>query len=571
MNRRGNPRLRRKGKNNNNFDFERIKSKKIILPISIFILILIFFSVIFSVVNLNNKKIIKGVKIADIDVSDLTQREAANKVTKWVEENSFKDIKIKYDNFEEDIKVEQYSPKIDIDKAVKDAFKEGKTGNIVVDNYQILGALLFSKKIELTVDLNNEKFNNKIADINYNITGISEDSNYYIEDDKLIIKKGKSNLAVDEEKFKKEFCSSMTSSNKEMTIPTKYVEPKEINIDEIYNKIYKEKKDAYISENPKEIHPEINGVDFAISIKEAKKLLKEDKEEYTIPLKITKAEVTMADLGKEAYPYLLGNFSTTYSTNNKNRETNLKLASEKINNTIIYPNEQFSYNKIVGERTISAGYKEAMVYSDGKVVEGIGGGICQLSSTLYNAVIYANLEVTQRHNHRFLTSYVEEGRDATVSWGTLDFCFKNTRNYPIKVVSDVKNGVVNVSIYGTKEEKEYEIVIENKIVELIPYETKYVEDDKMEEGKQEIKQYGANGARSKAYKIVKSNGNVISKEELSTDIYRPLERIIVKGTKKEDSVPMFAEEREDQPKAKNDIKEEKDVINPELLELIKEL
>ena len=326
-------------------------------------------------------------------------------------------------------------------------------------------------------------------------------------------------------------------------------------------------QNAYVSKDPVEVHPEINGVDFNISIEEAGNILKEEKEEYIIPLKITLAETTIEDIGKEAFPHLLGTFSTTYSMANSNRVTNLELAAEKINGTIILPDEIFSYNKVVGQRTIAAGYKEAAVYSGGRVVDGIGGGICQISSTLYNAAIYANLEITERSNHMFLTSYVEAGRDATVSWGSVDFCFRNTRKYPIKIISTVKNGVVTCQIYGMKEEKEYEIVIENKVEETIPYTITYVKDYNKEEKEEEIKQYGSNGAKSITYKITKYNGAVISKEVLSEDSYSPLERIIVKGTKKEEltNAPMFATGEEEE----EDIITEE--IKPELLEMIKEL
>ena len=328
-------------------------------------------------------------------------------------------------------------------------------------------------------------------------------------------------------------------------------------------------ENAYISKDPIEVHPEIDGIDFEISIEEAKNILKEEKEQYIIPLKITFAEVTIEDLGREAFPHLLGTFSTTYSMTNSNRVTNLELAAAKIDGTIILPGETFSYNKVVGQRTISAGYKEAAVYSGGKVVNGIGGGICQISSTLYNAAVYANLEITKRANHMFLTSYVEAGRDATVSWGTVDFCFKNTRKYPIKIVSSVKNGVVTMQIYGMKEETEYEIIIENNIEEIIPYTTKYVKDYTKDEGTEEVKQYGSNGAKSTTYKITKHNGAVVKREILSKDTYSSLERIIVKGTKKIESentsAQIFASSREEA----EDVEIEQ--INPNLLELIKEL
>ena len=255
-----------------------------------------------------------------------------------------------------------------------------------------------------------------------------------------------------------------------------------------------------------------------------------------IPLKITIPKITINNLGEDAFPDKLGEFTTRYDASNKNRSTNLELASAKIDGTVIMPGETFSYNKIVGERTISAGYKEAPVYAGGKVVDGIGGGICQLSSTLYNAVVYANLEVTNRNNHRFTTSYVEIGRDATVSWGTIDFCFKNTREYPIKVVSKVEGGVAKVSIYGIKEEKEYDVTIQSTVTEKIPYTVSYIEDTTLEEGQEVIKQSGAEGAKSITYKIVKYNGMIISKTVLSTDSYSAMERIIKRGTKKVETV-----------------------------------
>ncbi len=123
---------------------------------------------------------------------------------------------------------------------------------------------------------------------------------------------------------------------------------------------------------------------------------------------------------------MLGSFTTKYDGTNTARTTNLKLAASKINETILSPGEEFSYNAIVGERTIAAGYKEAKVYSNGQVVDGLGGGICQISTTLFNAALYANLEITEIHNHQFVPSYVGAGRDATVVYGSKDFKFKNS-------------------------------------------------------------------------------------------------------------------------------------------------
>ena len=197
------------------------------------------------------------------------------------------------------------------------------------------------------------------------------------------------------------------------------------------------------------------------------------------------------------------------------------------------PGETFSYNQTVGERTIAEGYKEAGAYAGGRVVQDVGGGICQTSSTLYNAALLANLEIVDRSNHQFLTSYVDAGRDATVAWGSIDFQFKNTRTYPIKIEATAKNGVCKMSIYGIKEETEYEVVIQSEVLSYIPFTTKYENDETLDEGEEVVEQSGYRGCTSEAYRILKQNGEVVSKTLLSKDTYDPMTRIIKRGTKKE--------------------------------------
>jgi len=206
----------------------------------------------------------------------------------------------------------------------------------------------------------------------------------------------------------------------------------------------------------------------------------------------------------------------------------LELSAEKINGKIISPNEEFSYNLTVGARTIEAGYKEAKIYSNGQVVDGIGGGICQLSSTLYNAAFFANLDITERYNHQFLTSYVKEGRDATVVYGVKDFKFKNNRNFPIKIETTVNSGVVTCSIYGIKEDSEYDVSFDVETVSFAEAPIKYEFDSSLSLGEQKIKQSGSNSMTVNVYKVVKLNGSIVSKTFIYQDIYKSLDKIVVK-------------------------------------------
>ena len=159
-------------------------------------------------------------------------------------------------------------------------------------------------------------------------------------------------------------------------------------------------KSIYYEKDPFKVYNEILGVDFDITA--AKEILKENKSEYTIPLIISEPEITIKDLDINVFPDILGSFTTKYDASNTSRSTNLRLAANKINGTILSPGETFSYNKIVGERTIEAGYKEAKIYSGGEVVDGLGGGICQISTTLYNAALFANMEIVELYNHQFV-------------------------------------------------------------------------------------------------------------------------------------------------------------------------
>lgn len=519
----------------NKRDMLKSKATKKIIVVTVFIVMVLGFSVIFALVNINNDKILKNISIMGIDVSNMTIEEANKTLSEIVNEKISEKLILKRDDYETSLNATQINVDFDIQNAVNEAYNIGRKGNIITNNYKILWTMFFGKEIECNFKYSEESLNKKIDDISLKIPGAVVQNSYYIEDEDLVIVKGTKGLLVQKEELSNTIINEIKELDKKydvITIPTETVEPEEINLEKIRNEIYKEPQDAYVSKNPTTVHTHVNGVDFAISMEEAEEIIKEDKKEYTIPLKITIPKKTIEDLGEEAFPNKLATYTTRYDPSNKNRSNNIAISSEKIDGTIIMPGEVFSYNQIVGERTIAAGYKEAGAYAGGKVVQDVGGGICQTSSTLYNAALLANLEITDRSNHQFLTSYVSAGRDATVSWGGIDFQFKNTRSYPIKIEASAKNGVCTMSIYGIKEETEYEVVIQSVVLSYIPYTTKYENDPTLEEGKEVVEQSGYTGCTSEAYRILKLNGEVVSKTLLSKDTYDPMTKIIKRGTKK---------------------------------------
>ncbi len=475
---------------------------KRILSISIlsFIVLLCTAFLIFTFVNNQNKNIIYGIHIKGIDVSNLSIEDAKIHLQNYINENLPENINLVHNDYQTSIPLSALNVNFDIDSAVKQAYETGKTNNIFKNSCIALKTLIHPTDIEINMTLDEEQLRTALNDISSKLPDTVIESGYYIEGNNLIVTTGSEGNVVNINQmytYIKNGISNLTLKNRNLDIATVSKKPSEINIEKIYNDIYKKPVDAYYTQNPFTIYPSENGLDFAISFDEAKNMLLEEKDEYIIPLQILYPNVTTNMIGTEAFPNILSTYSTRYSTRDRDRTTNLQLASSKINGMVLMPGETFSYNQVVGKRTISAGYKEAPIYVEGKVVDGLGGGICQITSTLYNAVLYANLEIVERSNHQFVPSYVTASRDATVVYGSIDFKFKNNRNYPIKLVCSVSNGIAKFDIYGLKTDNEYDVEISSYIT-----------------GNTSSSIY------SEAYRILKQNGQIVHSELLSKDTYK---------------------------------------------------
>lgn len=454
----------------------------------------------FSIMTEKSTTIAKGVYIKNIDVSGLTREQAKEKINNYISSVIPEEIKLTHNGFETSLSTSQLSIYFNTDEAVDMAYNIGKTGNIFQKNLTILQTRLSKTTIDPGFSIDMDQLKKDLEDISSKLPDKIIESSCYIDGNNLIITKGKAGKTVkvdDSAKYIKQAINDLKIENNSLELLTEDSTPKEIDLDAVYNEIHKEPVNAYYSQNPYVVHPSENGMDFSITLDEAKNMLKEEKDEYIVPLKVLYPSVTTNMIGTEAFPDLLSEFSTKYAASNKNRTTNLILAAKKINGTVLMPGETFSYNKVVGARTIQAGYKEAPIYVSGRVEDGIGGGICQITTTLYNAVVYANLDIVERSNHQFVPSYAGPSRDATVVYGAIDFKFKNNRDYPIKIACSVSGGIANFKIWGLKSDNDYEVQISSRTT-----------------GKTSTAIY------SEAYKILKKNGNVVSTTLLSKDTYK---------------------------------------------------
>lgn len=518
-------------------DIEHQKKLKsfllLLIPLFIFAILVGILSTVFALINRDNETIFSGISVQGIDVSNLTIDEAKKKVSSIIGNHISEEISLQHNDFQTVILPEQFGVSFDVDNAVEQAYYIGKSDNLIKNNYTILSLLLKNYNISPSINYDEDLLNSLIDSINAQLPDRVVNPGYSIDGTNLVITSGKDGILISSSDLKDEilsFLNDISSKNETINIPVNNVGAEPINLDAIYKDIFKLPVDASYTTNPYVVYPSSNGLDFAISMEDAKAIISNQQDEYTIPLKITYPNVTTNQIGNEAFPDLLSQFSTSFTSSGYNRSNNIILSSAKLNGLVLMPGEEFSYNQAVGQRTKAAGFRKAGAYSNGKVVQEVGGGICQVSSTLYNAVLYANLEIVERTNHYFNPGYVKAGLDATVSWGGPDFRFKNNRNYPIRIVTDTSGKKLKVYIYGLKTDDDCTVVLDPRYISSVPYKTTYQKDPSLATGETRVISSGSNGCKTATYKYVyDKNGTLISSECISRDTYSPHNKVVAVG------------------------------------------
>ena len=255
-----------------------------------------------------------------------------------------------------------------------------------------------------------------------------------------------------------------------------------------------------------------------------------DAGEYSAVLTGAVSETAPAlnlEQAEEAYT-CLAEFSTEAGVNSEDRDHNVKLASDTINNTLLAPGEEFSMNALIGETSEAQGYREAATYAQGQVVPEFGGGVCQVSSTIYNAAVSAGLKTTERNSHSMTVSYVEMGEDAMIAYSYSDLKFVNNSSGNILVLVDAYGPAVTCYIYGIPIlEEGVTVEMDSYIEEILPIpDPEYEEDDSLAPGEEKYRTRGKEGYRVLTDLVTKKDGVEISREFLHTSTYRPQTPVI---------------------------------------------
>jgi vancomycin resistance protein YoaR len=515
-------------------------NKKRILFFIIAVVALIFAFSIYPFIQWSRGNVIDGVKFGSYQLSDMSYEQVKRLVNKELDPALNKGILSLYDSeTKKQIKIypSDIDAKFDPYEVFSSAYKIGRVGqgsnnNIFSAMFQTYVAKFFGVNADVKIEYDYENLNSIIKNYYSDFEVISSIPTYTIKDDKLLITPGKKGRELNMQKTSDLIINKMSSLDFSLAeCIFDQVKPEPIDIEQIYKNVVKKASDAKIvfdSNGKQSIQVEVVGIDFDLDA--AKKTITDLYAEYTIPLKITKPKVTLKDLDTDPdnsiFKDVLASFSTTLDLSLKNRTHNVKLASDKINGTILNSGDEFSFNRIVGPRDISTGFLEAKVYMANEIVDGVGGGICQVSSTLYVASLLSDMEIVERQNHRFTVSYVNPGHDATVSYGIIDYRFKNPYDTPIKITPKLEGNRLTIQIRGTKaNNKSYELsyVVSDKV----NFTTREKTDTTLKVGTTKVSQGGQQGYTAQLYRSYIGSDGAVVKEFINKSKSLPADRIIL--------------------------------------------
>ena len=296
----------------------------------------------------------------------------------------------------------------------------------------------------------------------------------------------------------------------------------------IHDEVAAEMKNAGYDPEAKSITPERLGAEFDVAAAQKALDAADPGETVEIPAVIEYPTVTAQELKNVLFRDVLGEARTKVG-GTAARISNVKLSAASINGHVLNSGDVFSYNGVVGQRTAANGYQPAPAYVKGETVDEIGGGICQTSSTLYLACLRGNLEITERHAHRYIPAYIAAGMDATVSWGGPDYQFTNNTDYPIKIVTSYEGGYLTVKLLGTNVTG-ITARMTNEKLSTTDFQVVYEDDPTLAPGTEQVKTTPYTGSKWKTYRhLYDANGKLISTTYEDTSDYKARNKVILKG------------------------------------------
>lgn len=419
-------------------------------------------------VSVGHDRIVQGVSVNQVDLSGLTQAEAENSLKDFSKQLTGQKLKVFFADKEWSLPLQQLGVSVDVSQMTKQAYAVGRDG-WWWQQYQDRKQIARNQRlIPLLVQVDSKLLEQKISDASKELVIAPVNATISINSqEQVVIAEGKIGRKVD-----------------------------------------------------------------TTGLADQVKTLVEQDGELRIPLKLVNIdpEITATKLRNMNIDGVISTYATKFTASQANRTYNINVAANALDNLLVKPGQVVSFNEIVGPRSSEAGYKNAPVIINNEVQDGLGGGVCQVSSTLYNSLLLGDFEIVNRRNHSIPSSYVPLGRDATVAYGSIDFKFKNNHQTPIILKAYVRGNTLTFKIFGDTSQRK-DVSITDTTTQVLESKVIYQKDSALPKGKQVVKEAGRRGYRTQTVRLVKQNGTVVRREVVTKSYYKPKDRIIAVGTK----------------------------------------
>ncbi|NCB62179.1 MAG: hypothetical protein EOM52_00945, partial [Clostridia bacterium] len=486
-------------------------------------------------------RVMPNTAAADVALGGLTRAQAAERLNSTLSiRYANKAVTFSYDSTQgRSARISSDSVAVDADAAAEAAWRRGRENGFLCQGWGFISGLLAGYAVDAPLYFTDEAaMDAVIAEVAARIDRPVEETTYTVTADSLLLHKGEPGRLVDRQWLKARILSAFADGEAHSAdlfphpdeatffLSPVLTLPAEPDLDTLYRILYTEVKDAQFSAETYEITPHTVGLSFDLAA---------TREQYAhtgwgsvcqVPLILTQPKITREELEAILFRDLLSS-STTNVGGNANRASNVALAASFCNGCILMPGDVFSYNNVVGSRTEERGFLPAPAYIKGETVDEIGGGICQVSSTIYVASLLGNLKILERQNHSFAVGYVPDGLDATIYYGSLDFRFENNTAHPIRMVVTMTNRKLTVQLYGTKTD-DIKVKMESVRLTTTPYETIYLIDNTIPPGTASESVTPYTGRKVESYRcLYDGDGKLISRTLESVSNYRKRDRIIL--------------------------------------------
>ncbi len=500
----------------------KLKSSKKVRIITAVVAAVVVLFVGFCIYAASYGDIMPGVSVNGVDVGGMSIESATAKIqNQIVEPLNSRTLVLKCEDNQKTVSVQELVPGgIDAEQIARQAFEHGRSGGFLSKAFSLMGSVFGGKDIEAVVAVDEASLKAVVDELSAEYATEVKETEYSVDGNVLTITKGHGGRCVIMKKAMAAVGEAIADENvNEVVFVIEDAEPEDVDADEFYAMLTEPAKNAeYKLENGQVV---ITDEKYSVIVgkDEIKKALKSKEQSYSLNVETVAPEVTAEQLKGLLFRDVMGEWSSGYASSSYARASNVELAADRINGRVLMPGDVFSYDQAILPRTAENGYQSAGVYVGNRVESGIGGGICQPSSTLYGAVLYANLEIVERTSHSLPVSYVPGGQDATIAQGYIDFKFRNDTEYPVKIVATYSNRKLVCKILGVKPDGEKVEVVHSVTGSYTPKVNKTA-DESIPQGYKKTVSRGASGYGVASRRIVTVDGVEVKNEKLTGSVYR---------------------------------------------------